>query len=60
VTESFDSFRTHQILFALFYRQHFDDIYVKLNPVPYKTEILDKLEYVSLTLWLKGDEILEL
>lgn len=28
-------------------KQHFDDIYVKTNPVPYKTEILDKLEYVS-------------
>ena len=28
-------------------KQHFDDIYVKTNPVPYKTEILDKLEYIS-------------
>jgi hypothetical protein len=28
-------------------KQHFDDIYVKMTPVPYKTEILDKLEYIS-------------
>lgn len=28
-------------------KQHFDDIYVQKTPVPYKTEILDKLEYVS-------------
>ena len=28
-------------------KQHFDDIYVKTTPVPYKTEILDKLEYIS-------------
>ncbi|KAG7361689.1 hypothetical protein IV203_036790 [Nitzschia inconspicua] len=28
-------------------KQHFDDIYVKENPVAYKTEILDKLEYIS-------------
>lgn len=28
-------------------KQHFDDIYVKETPVPYKTEILDKLEYIS-------------
>lgn len=28
-------------------KQHFDDIYVQPTPVPYKTEILDKLEYIS-------------
>lgn len=28
-------------------KQHFDDIYFEKTPVPYKTEILDKLEYVS-------------
>ena len=28
-------------------KQHFDDIYVQTTPVPYKTEILDKLEYIS-------------
>lgn len=28
-------------------KQHFDDIYVNETPVPYKTEILDKLEYIS-------------
>mmetsp|Transcript_24114 Transcript_24114/g.67940 ORF Transcript_24114/g.67940 Transcript_24114/m.67940 type:complete len:250 (+) Transcript_24114:108-857(+) len=28
-------------------KQHFDDIYVADTPVPYKTEILDKLEYIS-------------
>jgi len=28
-------------------KQHFDHIYVQQTPVPYKTEILDKLEYVS-------------
>ncbi|CAB9508439.1 expressed unknown protein [Seminavis robusta] len=28
-------------------KQHFDDIYVATTPVPYKTEILDKLEYIS-------------
>ena len=28
-------------------KQHFDDIYVAETPVPYKTQILDKLEYIS-------------
>lgn len=28
-------------------KQHFDDIYVKTNPVSFKTEIFDKLEYIS-------------
>jgi len=28
-------------------KQHFDDIYVAENPVPYKERILDALEYVS-------------
>ena len=28
-------------------KQHFDDIYVAPNPVPYKEQILDKLEYIS-------------
>lgn len=28
-------------------KQHFDDIYVRETPVAYKTEILDKLEYIS-------------
>jgi hypothetical protein len=28
-------------------KQHFDDIYVAETPVPYKTNILDKLEYIS-------------
>ena len=28
-------------------KQHFDDIYVAETPVPYKTEILDRLEYIS-------------
>lgn len=28
-------------------KQHFDDIYVASNPVPYKREILDALSYVS-------------
>jgi hypothetical protein len=28
-------------------KQHFHDIYVQEKPVPYKTEILDKLEYIS-------------
>lgn len=28
-------------------KQHFDDIYVAPNPVPYKTRILDALSYVS-------------
>jgi hypothetical protein len=28
-------------------KQHFDDIYVKENPVPYKVRILDALNYVS-------------
>ncbi len=28
-------------------KQHFDDIYIAKNPVPYKEEILDKLEYIS-------------
>ena len=28
-------------------KQHFDDIYVAENPVPYKVRILDALEYIS-------------
>jgi hypothetical protein len=28
-------------------KQHFDNIYVEETPVPYKLEILDKLEYIS-------------
>jgi hypothetical protein len=28
-------------------KQHFDDIYIAETPVPYKTLILDKLEYIS-------------
>ncbi|KAL7532878.1 hypothetical protein ACHAXR_006648 [Thalassiosira sp. AJA248-18] len=28
-------------------KQHFDDIYVESTPVPYKTRILDALDYVS-------------
>jgi len=28
-------------------KQHFDDIYVEATPVPYKTRILDALDYVS-------------
>lgn len=28
-------------------KQHFDDIYIKENPVPYKERILDELEYIS-------------
>jgi len=28
-------------------KQHFDDIYVEPNPVPYKVRILDALEYIS-------------
>mmetsp|Transcript_33395 Transcript_33395/g.70197 ORF Transcript_33395/g.70197 Transcript_33395/m.70197 type:complete len:151 (+) Transcript_33395:141-593(+) len=28
-------------------KQHFDDIYVEPTPVPYKTRILDALDYVS-------------
>ena len=28
-------------------KQHFDDIYVCDTPVPYKTRIMDKLEYIS-------------
>lgn len=28
-------------------KQHFDDIYIKTNPVPYKEKILDELEYIS-------------
>ena len=28
-------------------KQHFDNIYVEKTPVPYKTEILDRLEYIS-------------
>lgn len=28
-------------------KQHFDDIYIAETPVPYKTDILDKLDYIS-------------
>jgi hypothetical protein len=28
-------------------KQHFDEIYIAETPVPYKTQILDKLEYIS-------------
>jgi hypothetical protein len=28
-------------------KQHFDDIYIEPNPVPYKVRILDALEYIS-------------